>query len=607
MLTPLIGLILGIIILFSSFFLYQGKFKFLPNELIVIAKKNKLILSGLIVISIGLMLGIVGYAFSLANNFRYLRLLVLILGLVLIKFSLSKNINKLRKIPKFLKSLINLNNVQLLQIFAGIIITFLFLKSIVAVDWTSGDTWMYQLPFAARFWGMVSPTDYVFEAEREPFYNTSTMLPNILQGFFWYLFGLERPQGANLVSFFSLIGYFIFVKAYLKIPFYLSILTILAVPLIHIAATSCYVDLLGNIGLSITLIMTYLLYIKDDFLNSKNILIFTLGGFIAANTKYLLVPPLAVIMLFVFVRILWLIIVKNKEQNLKKIIKNIGLLIGICSLSSLIMFATEFKNIILYQNPFYPLQVKIFGYELNHAIVPSSDYMSAKLQAMFPLQRWIYSLLEIGAFDERRPWPWTIAMDFVPLDADSFGLGGYFAIYVVFNLFLFGFLCRNWYRETKVALGLVIIMSIITPFLPFSYQLRYYMYWFITLITLNLYLFLNQPKSLSNSYLQKPENIGYVAVFVMMVFCILTNWTYTYPNRVSFENFMKERVEENIIANIKEGEEICLVGFTPLTFLYNSQFHPPKNYSVKSEFLLSDEYVQEKCGDRRIIYRSSQK
>ena len=104
------------------------------------------------------------------------------------------------------------------------------LKTIVAVDWPNGDTWMYQLPFAARFWGLVSPQEYLFEVEREPFYNTSTMLPNILQGFFWVLFGLNRPQGANLVSFLSLIGYFIFLKHYLKIPYYLSVLAILAVP-----------------------------------------------------------------------------------------------------------------------------------------------------------------------------------------------------------------------------------------------------------------------------------------------------------------------------------------------------------------------------------------
>lgn len=106
------------------------------------------------------------------------------MGLICVKIPLAKNINLFPNINPFFKRIITINNSQALQVFAGIIVSFLALKSIVAVDWPNGDSWMYQLPFAARFWGMVSPQEYVFEVEREPFYNTSTMLPNILQGFF---------------------------------------------------------------------------------------------------------------------------------------------------------------------------------------------------------------------------------------------------------------------------------------------------------------------------------------------------------------------------------------------------------------------------------------
>jgi hypothetical protein len=127
----------------------------------------------------------------------------------------------------------------------------------------------------------------------------------------------------------------------------------------------------------------------------------------------------------------------------------------------------------------------------------------------------------------------------------------------------------------------------------------------ITLITLNLYLFLNQAKLFPQSSLMKPQNIGYVGVIVMIIFGILTRWDFTYPNRVSFKNFMSDRVDEKVISSIQEGEEVCLVGFSPLSFLYISKFHPDlnRNYSIKSEFTISPEYVKEKCGDRRIIYK----
>lgn len=607
MLTPLIGFILGLIIIIISILIYLGKFTLLSKQLRVICQGNNLVLIGINLIAIALMLGLLGFALKLNVQFRYIRLLFFLIGLILVRISLANNLSKLTNITPFLLFLIKINNRQLLQGFAGIIILFLAIKSVVAVDVASGDTWMYQLPFSARFWGLISPEQYTFEAEREPFYGTSTMLPNILQGFFWRLFGTERPQGANLVSFLSLIGYFVFVKYYLKIPLYLSIITILAVPLIHIAATSCYVDLFGNIGLSITLIMTYLLYLREDFITAKNISIFILGGFIAANTKYLLVPPLAIIMAFVFLRILWLIIFRWCKKNKNNLVKQILVLFITMGFANIIIFATEFKNLLFYQNPFYPIKVSILGHDLNHIIVPTSTYMSEKIQTMSPIQRWLYSLLEIGAFDDRRPWHWTIAMDYVPLDADSFGMGGYFGIYIIFNICLFIWLCfQVKSNDKKIALGLVIIISIFTPFLPFAYQLRYYMYWIITLITLSLYLSLKLVSLKKNSWF-KVDYLGYIGVIIMLIFGILTRWDYTYPSPFSLAKFMnEERVNPEILANIKENESVCLVGFTPLTFLYNSQFHQGKNYSLKAEFNLSKEDVIKNCekaGFKKIIYK----
>lgn len=599
MLIPLVSAVIAIIISVISFLIYQGKFTLIKDDLSIVLKENKLIVMGLNLMAFALLLGLVGYGFSLGGSFRYLRLIFLVIGFICLKISFAKNIDKLPPLPSFLKAIININNTQSLQIFAFIIISFLFIKSLVAVDWINGDTWMYQLPFAARFWGLVSPEQYMFEAEREPFFNTSTMLPNILQGFFWYLFGIKRPQGANLVSFLSLIGYFIFIKYYLKIPYYLSIIAILAVPLIHIATTSCYVDLLTNVGFSITLIITYLLYLKEDFINYKNVSIFILGGFIAGNSKYLLVPPLALVMFFVFLRILWLILYRFNAINK---IKNILTLILTMAGASIIIFLTSVKNLVLYQNPFYPLKITVFGYEFNHTVVPSEDYMSKTIQAMSPIQRWLFSLLEIGAFDERRPWKWTIAMDYVPLDADTFGMGGYFAIYVVFNVLLFAFLCKRNNPETRVALAIVIIMTLVTPFLPFSYQLRYYMYWIIILITFNLYLILAEDKLTKKSWLTS-ANYGYCGVIIMMIFIIITRWDYTYPNAMSLDKFMNSdnRVNPEVIAQLEVKKDVCLVGFTPLTFLYNSQFHEDKNYSVKAEFSYGEEEVKEKCGDRFII------
>jgi hypothetical protein len=375
------------------------------------------------------------------------------------------------------------------------------------------------------------------------------------------------------------------------------------VPLIHIASTACYVDLFGNIGASIAILMTYLLYIKKDFLNPRNIIIFTIGAGIAANTKYLMVPPVFIIFIFALIRIILLYFPQWQTQSSLKKTQQISCFLGLTLFIGILIFATEFKNIVLYQNPFYPMKIEIAGITLNHLVEPSSNYMSEQIQGMSPLTRWIFSLLEIGAFDKQRPWLWTIAMDYVPLNSNSFGMGGYFAIYVVFNLLLFAFLCTHWNQETKTALIMMIVMSLITIFLPFSYQLRYYMYWIITLIIINLYLVGKEQNSEKKLAFVNWNNVGYFCLAIVISFGVITRWDYTYPNAMSLQKFMSEhnRVEQKIINQIKDGEKVCIVSSHPVIFLYSSKFHQGRDYSLKYEFPISDDFVRDKCSDYRII------
>lgn len=603
---PILGLILGIFLLFYTFLAYTDSFllKKIPVKLYI--QGNKWYALGLILISFAFMFGIIGYFMEFSGQYlRILRFLLLVSGLIIVKETLKNNLEAQENLPQFAPYLIQaeINGLTLLKICGFLVLLLLFIKSIVAVDWRSGDTWIYQLPFAARIWGLVTKEEYILPYDREILYGHTTMLGNFLQGFFWYLFGVKNPQGANLVSFFSLIIFFIFLRSYLKIPIYLASLSILAVPLIHIAATACYVDLLGNIGVSIAIIMTYLLYVKNDFLNRKNIIVFTLASATAANTKYLMVPPILIILFFALGRIIWLYYPQWKQQTSPNKLKQISWFLSLTLLISLVIFATESKNLILHGNPFYPMKIEIAGITLNHIAEPSSDYMSDKIKAMFPLQRWIFSLLEIGAFNEQRPLLWTIAMDYVPLNDDTFGMGGYFSLYVIFNLLLFIALCTPWVKETKIALILFLIMSLITAFLPFSYQLRYYMYWILTLISLNLYLVSEQESFAQKLRFINLKNVGYGALVFLIAFGVITNWEYTYPNRMSLAKFMTDskRIDPELISQIQDNDKVCIVTSYPLVFLYNSKFNPGKNYSLKYEFAISDEYAKEKCQDYRII------
>jgi hypothetical protein len=490
-----------------------------------------------------------------------------------------------------------------LRVVAALFVGMLLVKSLISVDQAGGDTWAYHLPFAARIWGMITEKNYLLEYNTELNYEGFPKLANFLQGFFWSIAGLQNPQAANLVSFLSLIVFLFFLWFYFKIPLYLSAITLLAVPLLHIATTACYVDLFGNVGVTILILMTFLFYFKKDFLTWKNVIVFTSAGAGAANTKYLLVPPVLLIFGLVLLRVIYLYLPLFK-QSISLTTKQLLIFFNTTLVSGCLIFATEVYNIFLHGNPLYPLKVQIAGIVLNHRVVPSSDYMSAKIQSMMPIQRWIYSLLEIGAFDEKRPLKWTIAMDFVPLDSDTFGMGGYFALYVVFNVVLFICLCCRRSPETRTALGLFILMSVTTIILPFSYQLRYYMYWIMVLISLNLFLLQTNLSSVSSQTINRwvnPQNFGLIATVFLIAFVTSTRWEYTYPRANSLSDRINGVVRPILFKEIKDGEQFCLVGMSPHTFLYNSQFYPKRNYSIKAEFMISPEFVKEKCGSRRII------
>jgi hypothetical protein len=583
MFIPLISLFVGACLVYLTYSIFRGYSPFRKIPALACLKGEIKFLSAGYLIAIALGIGVLGY-FGLIEGgpLRSLRFILGVTGFALIGITYAEKY--------WHRSLVNLESS--LKLFALILVSALFLKSLIFVD-QSGDTWMYHLPFAARFWGLITEEHYLFEYEREHIYQGFPLLANMVQGFFWKLFGLYNPQGVNLASFLSLVVYLVFLKTHLKIPFYLSALALLAVPLLHIAATAGYVDLFGNVWFSIAIILTYLFYVRRESLNPRNFLLLVLSAAGAANTKFLLVPPLILVLGLASLRILvWV------WQTFKARWQALVVAIAAMAVSSLMIFATEVKNTIVFGNPFYPLRVAIAGITLNHTIVPSADYIAPELKTMFPLQRWVFSLLEIGAFNRQRPWPWTIAMDFVPLEDKTFGMGGYLGIYVVLNVALFIFL--SWQmikqKETKGAIITVLLMTIITPFLSFSYQLRYYFYWIMVLISLNLFLLL--------SYQLKPSSIrwistkvyGLIALALIVYFCAVTRWDYTKPRYNSLNKFIDHAVKPEIIQQIKDGDEVCLVGFSPHTFLYNSKFHPNQNYTVKSEY-----FDTTYCGSRKII------
>ena len=169
--------------------------------------------------------------------------------------------------------------------------------------------------------------------------------------------------------------------------------------------------------------------------------------------------------------------------------------VPVALLASIVIFATPIKNIAIHGNPFYPVRIEIAGKVLNHALPLYNDtpgYLANAPKA----QRWLYSVLEITSAN------WN--HDQFSENSDRNRMGGFFGAYVVFQVLLLIYLiAKNRERDTKLAGKVVVVMSVIAANYPQSHELRYFMYWIIVLISLNLHLVTRYKDSFV-----KPDRVG---------------------------------------------------------------------------------------------------
>ena len=60
------------------------------------------------------------------------------------------------------------------------------------------------------------------------------------------------------------------------------------------------------------------------------------------------------------------------------------------AIASILIFATPIKNVVLYGNPFYPIEIEVAGIVLNHEMTPQT-YSEGNRP-----QKWLRSILEIN-------------------------------------------------------------------------------------------------------------------------------------------------------------------------------------------------------------------
>jgi hypothetical protein len=118
--------------------------------------------------------------------------------------------------------------------------------------------------------------------------------------------------------------------------------------------------------------------------------------------------------------------------------------------------------------------------------------------------------------------------------------------------------------------------------MPQSHELRYYMAWMMVLVLLNLWLAV-RPKADARASEPSGPGLGLltaIGVGALAIVLLVTRGVYAYPSGSSFEDLVRAKVDERLIAKVANGERVC-VNREPFDVLWAPAFHHERTYVLK--------------------------
>jgi hypothetical protein len=155
--------------------------------------------------------------------------------------------------------------------------------------------------------------------------------------------------------------------------------------------------------------------------------------------------------------------------------------------------------------------------------------------------------------------------------------GGLFGQYVIFHLLLFLWLLfRVDVRQRRTAILLVGIAMLLAALMPASNLLRYYMFWFLCVISLNLY-FLASYGSTLERWLAGAAFFAFVLIVIDA-----SDQNFVRPRFRSVKDLFAERINTQILQELVPNSSSCLALLSNEPFLYASFWHGTSTYRVKA-------------------------
>ncbi|MCL2779360.1 MAG: hypothetical protein FWD73_15305 [Polyangiaceae bacterium] len=423
--------------------------------------------------------------------------------------------------------------------------------------------WAYHLPFAARIAGIVDSSTYSFSAENQHRFEGFPLLVEAIQGTFWRVTG--RPECANFVALLSLASLIIALRFWFKVPLHLSLLALLAIPLVQTHTTAAYVDLPANVCVTLLVLVTYrsLVRCHGRAPSVRTLAVAAALAAMAVNMKFQLLPLTAATAC-----VLVVLSLRADENRRARLL--------VIALALPIVFATPLKNALAYGNPVWPIELRVPGLRVPFAEAAYASSPRWLEHASRPV-RFVCSVLEIGVRPIASKQRWSIDQ-FAPIGDPAYRMGGFFGAYVVGNALALALACvRIRIRASRAAAWLFAGVTAAVSLMPQSHELRYYLVWMLLLVSLNLVFWSRV----------RPLTTGMFATCALGVVVWSTNAVYIYPNGDTFATFLAEHVDQARVRRFPPGARICMTR-EPWTFLWAGPFHGRSDYVVQQEAEASD-------------------
>jgi len=430
------------------------------------------------------------------------------------------------------------------------------------------DTWYYHLPFAARLGGIADRTSFELSNINRARFAGFPLLAEAIQAALWRLAG--TPVAANLLAFSSVPLFAVFLRRRFRVPLHVSILGLLAVPLVQIHATSCYVDLPANTALGVVVLSVFAAYADSSAPTVAELNLSLFFAAVASNMKFLLEPIVCLSIVMLALRVVFELRGAPSDIERGAALRKLARI----AVAAPFVFGTALKNVIVHHNPAFPERMQLLGVTLPGLEQPYHSSPVWLKQSSEPV-RFFVSIFELHLPPLLSHARWSIDQ-WSPPWRDEYRMGGFFGAYVAFELCVLGFHClRTRSRATRVAAVGFGLFTLVTCFMPQAHELRYYLGWMIVLVALNRWLSSQPGSEKLGTRALAAASTGFLCAVLFSTRC-----GYVYPSGITLRQLIAQETNAKALSTVAEGESVC-VQRLPFALLWAAPFHPGHHYRLK--------------------------